>query len=649
MSGPKYVEFNVNCNDDERLEIIQILNEADKYGRGRGVSYTGSRNLNIRVDNYSSMSVSEVKALVAEAKKRVAERNEQRRREELEQAKKSELIRIDSAVKEIENISKTQIAMIDSAIRECETKIAGLKRAKTNTHVLSSVSAEGLGGTIEMRVDTLRHAKEEILRQSQERVAEFAQYRSRISSFSEIEELNKAILSAPSVHLSAVYNANLKQEIIDEIKKCSEIFMAFRDYLSKIEGSLKGREDVSGLIRKLNSALEEHSFVTVDDIESCIELLKKHYQNYAAQQRTEEMRKMATFIEQLTESVKKIKISVDGSVKIGTGVDYKKLIEEVADNSQRIIERIKKFEYITPGKRKAISDLTLQLEQWSGSEKNAHTEAEIRKCLKHLEQIEISCSIDEKKYQEFKQLEIKLNRLKKQAEAAGIDDVAIINFDANYAEQRIRQIQTEIDRLEHDIAIVMRNGRASEIVSSLVNKANGSAGQYQILSDEIIAGENRCLRFVKPGSFGVVYEYVVEPGGNVRRDVRGVMIDGQAVIGKEALIKKKHTDCADVDFLRKDMAEMGASMRVTELQTPEDSSDIEGYLALNADIAQTYLRQVLSEDEWVHVDEIVMRAKSGEGYEDIKATIETANAATGETSDDDTATATLHMKTGEDW
>ena len=238
------------------------------------------------------------------------------------------------------------------------------------------------------------------------------------------------------------------------------------------------------------------------------------------------------------------------------------------------------------------------------------------------------------------------NRL---ARRFGIDDVAIINFDANYAEQRIRQIQTEIDRLEHDIAIVMRNGRASEIVSSLVNKANGSAGQYQILSDEIIAGENRCLRFVKPGSFGVVYEYVVEPGGNVRRDVRGVMIDGQAVIGKEALIKKKHTDCADVDFLRKDMAEMGASMRVTELQTPEDSSDIEGYLALNADIAQTYLRQVLSEDEWVHVDEIVMRAKSGEGYEDIKATIETANAATGETSDDDTATATLHMKTGEDW
>ncbi len=644
MSGPKYVEFNVNCNDDERLEIIQILNEADKYGRGRGVSYTGSRNLNIRVDNYSSMSVSEVKALVAEAKKRVAERNERRRREELEQAKKSELIRIDSAVKEIETVAKTQIAMIDSAIRECEIKIAGLKRATTNTQILSTVSAEGLGETLEMRVDSFRHAREEIVRQAQERTSEFSQYRSRISSFSEIEELNKAILSAPSVHLSSVYNANLKQEIIDEIKKCLEIFMVFRDYLIKIEGSLKVREDVSGLIRKINTALEEHSFVTVDDIESCIELLKKHFQNYAAQQRTEEMRKMATFIEQLTESVKKIKISVDGSVKIGTGVDYKKLIEEVSANSQRIIERIKKFEYIAPGKRKAISDLTLQLEHWSGSERNAHTEAEIRKCLKHLEQIEISCSIDEKKYQEFKQLETNLNRLKKQAEAAGIDDVAIINFDANYAEQRIRQIQTEIARLEHDISIVMRNGRASEIVSSLVNKANGSAGQYQILSDEIIAGENRCLRFIKPGSFGVVYEYVVEPGGNVRRDVRGVMIDGQAIIGKEALIKKKHTDCADVDYLRNDMAEMGASMRVTELQTPEETSDIEGYLAFNAEIAQTYLRQILSEAEWVYVDEIVMRAKSGEDYEDIKATIETRD----ETTDEEDTITTLHMKTDGD-
>ncbi len=647
MSGPKYVEFNVNCNDDERLEIIQVLNEANKYGRSRGVSYTGSRNLNIRVDNYSNMSVSEVKALVAEAKKRVAERNEQRRREELEQAKRSELIRIESAISEVETTSKSQIAMIDSAIRECENKVSSLKKAKTNNQTLVNVSAEGLADSIEGRIDALRHAKRAIEEQTRERVADFQEYRSRINGYRTIEELNSAIASAPSAYLSSLYNANLKQEILEEIKRCTEIFVAFRDYLAKIESTLAGREDVSGLVRKLNASLEERSFVTIDDISACVELLKKHYQDYAAQQRTEEMQKIASFIESLTESVRKIKVSVDGSVKIGSGLDYKKLIDEAINLSRKTIERINNFEYIAQGKKKHLSDLVLQLEHWECSEKNAHTEAELRKCQRRLEQLEIACSQDEDKYQRFKQLKEKFNRLQRQAEAAGIDDVAIINFDANYADQRIAAMQKEIDRLESEIAIVMRNGRASEIIASLVNKNNGSAGTYEILSDEIVDGKNRCLRFTKPGSFGVVYEYIVEPGGNVRRDVRGVMLDGKGIIGREALIKKKNTDCADVEYLRHDMAEMGASMTVTELRTAEESSDISEYLLLTADIAETYLRQVLSESEWAHKDEYVTRAKDGEEYEDIKASLEATEVEEAE-EEDDTITS-LHRKTDSDW
>ena len=174
-------------------------------------------------------------------------------------------------------------------------------------------------------------------------------------------------------------------------------------------------------------------------------------------------------------------------------------------------------------------------------------------------------------------------------------------------------------RMDEAISIVTRDGRACQIIASLVNKENGQAGEYEILSDEIISGNNRCLRFTKPGCFGVVYEYIVEPNGNAKRDVRGVKLNGEAIIKEEELIKKKHTDCKDMEYLEKDFGQMGSTMKYTELKTPEESSDLDSFLELDIMLYDRYILQALKESERDFADEIVSRVKDGESYDVVSA------------------------------
>lgn len=615
MSGPKYVEFDVDCNEDERLEIIRMLNKARENGRANGVTYSGYGNLNIRVDNYSSMSVDQIKAMVAQAKQEAALNKERQRQEELKRAKDAETKRIKEIQNNVESQAKAQLNLIDAAIKDCEKQIVALKTTTTGTKNIKQVTAEGMAKTVESDINNLRQTKEDIEKEKQQKISSLKQHEYQIQSHATIESLNQSIVKSPSGYLSTTYNADVKQSIINKIEGCKKTFRAFTDYLRKLDGNLGADDSFAGLIRKLNITIENSKIETIDDISNCINEIKKHCQSFAEEQRAEQMRKITSFIAELEKMIESIKFTTGGSVNAGNGVNYRQQIAKHCEEIEEKVKSIRSLEHVEPVNEKRLSDMLTQIEFQKNSGYNALTEGAIRKSKQDIGMLEVNCRKENELYQKFKETEEQYKKSQQRAKAAGVDVGIEYIFGINTCKTSIEAMNRKMIEQKKEISIVTRDGRACQIIASLVNKENGKAGQYQILSDEIVNGDKRCLRFTKPGSFGVVYEYIVEPDGNAKRDVRGVKLNGDAIIREDELIEKKHNDCTDMAYLQADMEKMGSDMKFTELKTPEESSGKEEYLELDYKLIERYIAQSLEEEELYLSDEIVASVKDGVAYE----------------------------------
>ncbi len=616
MSGPKYIEFDVDCSDDERIAIIEALNRIN----ARGVSYRGRGDIRVRVEDYAGISVARLKEIIAATKREVAERNEQQRREELARAQEEERRRSEEAARALEAEAKKHISMIDTAIRDCESQLSRLKGARTATRQITSVSAEGLCKDIEERIKALKRTREEMEREITGKRGAIASYISGISSHGTIESLNSAMSSRPALYLKTSYDASIRREILEEIDRCTKVFIAFRDYLTRIETGLGGKGDTGALLRKINATLEAHPFVTVDDISECIELLRKHCEEYAGAHREEEMRKMASFIEQLSASIEKIRVSVDGTVKIGTGIDYGKLISAESDTARRSAEKTRAYEFMAPEKKRALADLTREIERLAGGTADARSEAQIRACRAKIEELVAACKRDEDAWQEFSTYKKKLELLKRTV--SEYIDVEEIIFSPAKAAECIKRIKDEVERVEAEAAVVKRNCRAIQLIASLTNKENGEAGTYELMCDEVLPDNTRRLRFVKPGAFGVFYEYIVDLNGGAHRDIRGLTVGGKPIISEAELIKRKHTDCSDMEAMARDMSEMGSGIRWREERSPEESSSTADFPELEEALIEDYLMSVIPDWASGYSEYILAEVKDGRSYEDVIREVE---------------------------
>lgn len=639
MSGPKDIDYDytppdvdidVDCDEEERLEIIRALKKAGEHGRDRGVTYMGYNNLRIHVSGYASISVAEVRNIIAQAKKNVAEIKEKRRLELLARAKEAEKERVERALEDIENTATRQLEMIEETIFRCEEKIDRLRKSKTNTKSLETVSAEDIANALNTRVQALNKKKDDIVSEAEQKIAALEQHREQIDGYAKIEWLNAAIARSPSLKFSSLHSIAEQKALLADIEEAQETFLFFADYVIDLEQSLQGRSDVAELMRALNITLANHAFVTVEDIAHSVSLMKDSCQKYAQQQLAGDVKTMFAFIEQFAERFEQMKVSTSSAMKTGTGIELQPLIDDVLLSSQKLLDRSFEFEYMREEKRSERNGLKSKLELLCNAEKNAVTYEDALDCQRTLERIVNEGAFDNAQYLKFKALEIELEKMQRRAEAAEITpsevgvnwEEIVMFFEPDYAEEQMREMRAICDVLEHKISIVTRDGRATQLIASLVNRANGSAGVYEIFSDEIVADEKRRLRFTKPGSFGVIYEYVVEPGNKMRRDVRGVKLEGRAIISKEALINKKKQDCDDVAFLSKDVESMGSRIRVVELQTPEESSDLEGFVSLNEEEMKAYLEQVLPNMREEQRQEVVARVADGEEFEEIVQTLQ---------------------------
>jgi hypothetical protein len=113
-----------------------------------------------------------------------------------------------------------------------------------------------------------------------------------------------------------------------------------------------------------------------------------------------------------------------------------------------------------------------------------------------------------------------------------------------------------------------------------------------LLTSEII-GDSIRLLFTKAGSFGVVYEFIIEPGGKVRRVVQGVKsVPGKPLVRKAEFLTQQESDCDDIKLISDDFSQMGSKATFTEIMTPEESYNEDLFIQLTDEMQGLYLERV---------------------------------------------------------
>lgn len=625
MSGPKYVTFSFDATPEERMEIQAGLSNIRGVSLGFGNS--------VRIEDYSGYSVSEIRRIVADAKERVRVRNEQRRQELLRQAKEAEHRRIKRAIDELHRQGQQEKQRIADNVQKCKSEAERLRRLRAGGGSLPAVTPKGMMGDIDRAIADMDKALADIDRTIASLIQALESYEGGIDSHSTMESLESAIRRAPSTRLDSLTGVN-PSATLQEIERLRRAFTEFKSFIDKTDSTLGASPAMASLLSKVSSFMSKTTFNSVEDLVRAMTVIKDYHRQFASEMRAEENSRLIQYIAFLGAQIERVSgISTGGAIR-GSGTNHSELIAKEEEQIQRIKDSFEKLNYIHPTKESERDFLLGAISRLEAQPADEGTLRGITQCRERLESLIAACDIDAVKYEEFRKLSERLDYLDETCIVSNLKPPRVVSFDIEYADDSIEQARRAIAEAEHTIAISARDGRAAKLYATLTNRANttedSTAGSYELLTDEEISGERRRMRFTKEDALGVIFEYVIEPGGNLIRRVRGVSVSGQELIGREALIERMNTDCDDMRALAQDMHAMGEEMRFTEMQTASEyAEDEDCYLELSDTHLMEYVRKSLREEYRDMADSAISAALSGATTEEIYSALDSTRTQSG--------------------
>ena len=614
MSKAKRIDFNVNCDDVDRAEVIMALTRLPNItyvNNGRGM-------INVSIENASVTEV-QVRRVVEEEKQRAREKAEERRVQELTDAKLREKKRVEVAVNEIKNVAEQQTIAINVALQKCTSILDRISLCQTDYRNIKNVSILEQKKIVEKEIERLNSELANISPKKSKLVCELESYKGKIESYSTIAMLNRSISQAPPLHMSATHAEKKTAEILSTIEVNMLHFNILHDFLKCVDDELDTAKNES-LVNDINRILGSLLISDIKSVDCCIDAIVAAPKKIAI---TEEYKKTKGILDKMdaienSAREAKRKIRKYSQRAIDT-IDHKQIYDDFLLKINELSTKISETEktYLSPIKigamqhyKQEIIDIQKQNQYFDVS--NIDKLADIKKVF---ERISFEAEREAKLFTEYKEIEKKYKHLLNLANEHKLPS-SMHHYSFNGSDS-ITVLKGEVAKLDKQISDNNRNTLANLLIFSLHSMDKG----YKLFTSEM-SDDALKLSFTKKDCFGVVHEYVISRNcDHINRVVQGVRsASDKSLINKDELIAQQKADCADVNELYNIFSRMGFDTPYEEEITPEGAYDESNFKKLTPDLQNIYVEQVFNEEVFFG-NEVLSEVEYGKTYADAQQTV----------------------------